>query len=178
MCGTVVVTSNLQSFFCFFFVHKKEDSLTSFPTQSTPDGSILRLVPYSPTHLPPVQKRDIEQAWELAQTVRHAAPRQLFRFAGDTPLDLVIADPDAAAWAHAVDSAASLASPHGMSLCLRLLALVALMAQAAWLRDWFEISRGGAILKPALLQAAALSPLTQSGGFDETALRALLPHTS
>jgi len=101
VCGTVVVTSNLQSFFCFFFVHKKEDSLTSFPTQSTPDGSILRL-----------------------------------------------------------------------------LALVALMAQAAWLRDWFEISRGGAILKPALLQAAALSPLTQSGGFDETALRALLPHTS
>jgi hypothetical protein len=144
----------------------------AFATESAPDGSILRLIPLSPSDLPPVQKRDIEQAWELAQAVRHPAPRQIFRFCA---LDLVISDPDAAAWAQAVDGTANLATPHGMSLCLRLLALVALMAAQTWVRDWFTLARGGAIIKPALLQAAALAPLNPSGSFDETALRALLP---
>ena len=143
-----------------------------FTAESAPDGSIVRLIPYAPDQLPPVQKRDIEMAWELAKAVRHPGPKQIFRFCS---LDLVIADPDAAAWAQAVDATASLATPHGLSLCLRLLALVALMAEPILLRGWFSLSRGGATLSPALLQAAALAPLNASGGFDETALRALLP---
>jgi hypothetical protein len=143
-----------------------------FAAESAPDGSIVRLIPCAPDHLPPVQKRDIEMAWELAQAVRHPGPKQIFRFCA---LDLVIADPDAAAWAQAVDGTANLATPHGLSLCLRLLALVALMAAQSWVRDWFTLARGGAIIKPALLQAAALAPLNPSGSFDETALRALLP---
>jgi hypothetical protein len=152
-----------------------------FPAQTAPDGSILRLIPYAPSHLPLVAKGDLEQAWELAQHVKTPAPKQLFRFTrphNQPPLDLVLADPDAAAWAAAVDGTIGLATPHGLSVCLRLLALIALMAQAAWARDWFALSRGGANIKPALLHAAALSPLTESGNFDETALRALLPPAS
>ena len=71
-----------------------------------------------------------------------------------------------------------LTTPHGVSVCLRLLALVALMAQAGWARPWFALAPGGAEIRPELLQAAALAPLTDSGGFDETALRALLPLAS
>jgi hypothetical protein len=98
-----------------------------------------------------------------------------FRQAAAPPLDLVLTDTDAANWADAIDAISSLSTAHGISICLRLMALYELMATRPWAREWFTLSRGGLEFHPALLQAAALSPLTPTGGFAETSLQALLP---
>lgn len=133
----------------------------------------------SPAALPCVSKRDLEQAWEIAQAGGAVAPPALkFRFAASPPVELVVADKDAAAWVAALERRFGLSSPHHVSVCLRLLALVALMARAGWARAWFALTREGAEIRPELLQAAALVRLNDAGGFDETALRALLPQTA
>ncbi len=142
-----------------------------------PGGVVLHLVPRLPPALPAVTARDIEQAWEATQPLT-AAPPRAFRFAGAVPLELRLADPDAAAWVAAVERSVGLTSLHGVSVCLRLLALIALMAHAAWLRPWFTLARDGAVIRPELLRAAAAVPLNEAGGFDETALAALMPCTS
>jgi hypothetical protein len=144
------------------------------PALEGPGGVVLHLVPRLPPALPAVAARDIEQAWEATQPAA-AAPPRAFRFDGPVPLELRLADPDAAAWVAAVERTVGLASLHGVSVCLRLLALIALMAQAAWLRPWFTLARGGAVLRPELLRAAAAVTLNEAGGFDETALKALMP---
>jgi hypothetical protein len=153
--------------------------MISVRTRFGPDGEVLHLVATPPAALPAVTKRDLEQAWEAAQqgSAGNAAPPRGFSFArpDDTPVELVLNDRDAAAWAVAVDRIADLSTLHGVSLCLRLLGLVELMSRAAWARAWFTLSRAGTEIAPALLQAAALVPLNEAGGFDEPALRALLP---
>jgi hypothetical protein len=123
-----------------------------------------------------VTKRDLEQAWEAAQAAK-AAPPRFFRFApaGAAPVELSLRDRDAAAWAASVERSTGLSTPYGVSICLRLLALVALMADAGWARAWFVLRRDGAKIRPELMHAAALVALNDSGGFDETDLRALLP---
>ena len=49
------------------------------------------------------------------------------------------------------------------------------MAEAEWARGWFELRRDGADIRREVWHAAALVTLNDSGGFDETDLRALLP---
>ncbi len=139
---------------------------------------MLHLLDTPPQALPSVSKRDIEQAWEAAQgVVARTVPPRGFHFAvpAQAPLALTLHDRDAVAWAAAVDAIADLSTPRGVSLCLRLLGLIELMSRAGWVRAWFSLGRAGAEIAPALLQAAALAPLNQNGGFDECALRALLP---
>ncbi|HQT65408.1 MAG: hypothetical protein B7Z75_09665 [Acidocella sp. 20-57-95] len=145
-------------------------------------GEMLHLIPFPPDQLPPVTKRDLEQAWEAARATalcHHGAPPNIhgFRFslADGPPLDLLLTDPDAACWTSGISTIADLATAHGISVCLRLLALFSLMSHAAWTRPWFTLKRDGLEFNSALLQAAALAPLTPTGGFAETALRALLP---
>ncbi len=150
-------------------------------TEYAPDGKILHLIPHSPGGLPAVTKRDLEQAWEVARATALApGPPPAthgfrFRHEGETPLDFVITDRDAASWAGGIDGIADLSTAHGVSVCLRLMALIDLMSRADWTRHWFTLNRAGLEFHPALLTAAALTPLTQTGGFAETALRALLP---
>ena len=141
-----------------------------------PAGTLLHLISAPPSALPTVTGRDLEQAWEAAQ-LSGAAPPRFFRFAtaGGEPVDLLLQDRDAAAWAAAVERSAGLSSPHGISVCLRLLALVALMAEAGWARAWFVLRRDGAAIRPELWHAVALVTLNDRGGFDEPDLRALLP---
>jgi hypothetical protein len=148
-------------------------------TAQGPAGVVLHLISAPPSALPTVTRRDLEQAWEAAQ-VTGAAPPRFFRFAqaGGPPVELRLQDRDAAAWAAAVERSAGLSTPHGISICLRLLALVALMAEAEWARGWFDLRRDGADIRPELWHAAALVTLNDSGGFDETDLRALLPEQS
>jgi len=150
-------------------------------TQTTADGKIFRLIPNPPAGLPAVTKRDLEQAWEAAHSAA-SAPAPLtathgFRFQNGTaaPLDFILTDRDAASWAGGIDNIADLSTAHGVSVCLRLMALVELMSRAVWTRPWFTLTRAGLTFHPALLTAAALTPLTETGGFVETALRALLP---
>ncbi len=64
-----------------------------------------------------------------------------------------------------------LATTRGLSLCLRLLALVDLLAHATWARPLFRLARDGAEFHPALLRAAASQPLTQDARFDEAGFR-------
>jgi len=143
----------------------------------TRDGCMTYLVTLGTEQLPAVAGRDLRAAWDAA---RDAAARdawgvaRAFRFQRQDgeATDLVLADADACAWAGAIDARAGLATAHGLSLCLRLLALVELIATASWAAALCEFRRDGAALHPALLDAAGRLPLTSEGRLDETLMRA------
>jgi hypothetical protein len=144
--------------------------------RASADGALTYLVNLPPEAVPPVRARDLEAAWEVA---RQAAMRQLwgparlfrFRRPDGSAIDLALADPGACCWAAAVDSAAGMSNLHGMSLCLRLLALVDLLAGARWAGGLFTLRRDGADIDPALLRAAATAPLTRDARFDPEFMR-------
>jgi hypothetical protein len=71
-----------------------------------------------------------------------------------------------------VDRTVGLGSTLGLSLCLRLLALVDLLASARWARALVALRRDGAEIDPTLLHAAATLPLTREARFDEIRVRA------
>ncbi|MGC9269122.1 hypothetical protein [Acidiphilium sp.] len=149
------------------------------PREIADDGTELHLVPILPPHLPRVSRRDLERAWDAARHAAHRGepgPTRGFRFAApaSTGVAIVLRDPDARAWAASVDRIADLSTPHGISLCLRLLGLVALIGDATWLAPYVTIRRDGAALDTALLTAAATTRLTATGGLDENQMRALL----
>ena len=141
-----------------------------------PDGSITYEVDTPPEALPAVRQRDLKRAWYAA---REAALSQQwgvvrgFRF--DRPdgshTDLALADRDARCWAGAVDRTVGIASGYGLSLCLRLLALVELLARARWALPLLRLEPDGADLHPALLRAAANVELNADARFDEASFR-------
>jgi hypothetical protein len=63
---------------------------------------------------------------------------------------------------------------YGLSVCIRLLALVDLLARARWADSFCLLQRDGAELHPVLLRAAASTPLTAEARFDETGFRGRL----
>ena len=143
------------------------------------DGTLTYLVDLSPQALPPVRSRDLAAAWEAAREAATGAgwgAQRLFRFrgAGGGTTDLALHDRDARCWAGAVDGTVGMQTSYGLSLCLRLLALVDLLARASWTASLFRIGRTGAALHPALLSAAATAQLTPDARFDETGFRARL----
>jgi hypothetical protein len=147
-----------------------------------PHGEILHIIDQPAAQLPSVTRRDLEQAWDAAQAGGAHGPSRAFRFAaagaapGGAPgVELVLTDADATAWAGALDQVMDLSTTRGVSICLRLLALVEAMGRAEPLRRFFAPSRRSFEIHPALLQAAALAPLNETSGFDETALLTLLP---
>jgi len=135
-------------------------------------GNRLYLVAMAPDAMPPVRKRDVELAWEAA----HMAARDGrwgeplgFRFVrpDGSHAEMLLVDANAACWAAAVDRMLGLGTITGMSLCLRLLALVDLMTRARWLDGLHRMRHGAAELDVALLRLAAAAPLTREGGFDD-----------
>ena len=143
---------------------------------SARDGTLTYLVDLPPEALPPVRGRDLAAAWDAAREAADGAAwgeARLFRFCrpDGTVTDLALADEDARCWAGAVDQTVGMQSSYGMSLCLRLLALVDIMARAPWLASLFQIGRAGARLHPALLSVAATAELTADARFDETGFR-------
>ena len=138
---------------------------------------ITYLVQASPASLPPVLLRDLASAWDIA---RHAAldgaaasVSRGFSFArpdGGTT-HLALPDRDAQCWAQAVDRRLDLSSIYGLSVCLRLLALIGLLAHTPWARERVRLHGGGAEVDPALLRLAARAKLTDEAGFDEGAFR-------
>ena len=143
------------------------------------DGTLTYLVDLPPQALPPVRGRDIEAAWDAARNAAHAtiwgaARRFRFRGADGSFTDFALADRDACCWAGAVEDTVGMGSSYGLSLCLRLLALVDLLARAGWSRGLFSLGAGGAELHPALLRTAATEPLTAEARFDESGFRARL----
>src|SRR5436309_72482 len=103
--------------------------------QASRDGTVSYLVDVPPEALPVVRRRDLAAAWDAARAAATAAdwgtPRFFrFRRADGTSTDLALADPDACCWAGAVDMTVGMNTSYGLSLCLRLLALVDLLATA------------------------------------------------
>ena len=142
-------------------------------------GALTYAVPLPPERLPPVAPADLLAAWSLAR--RAAAlelwgPPRLLRF--DRPdgeaTEIAIADADAGCWAEAIDEGYDLQSLPGLALCLRLLALVEVLARVPALAPLFEVTPDGIELHPALLEAAAKLPLDAGARFDESAIRRLL----
>ncbi|MGI4976360.1 MAG: hypothetical protein ACRYG6_05395 [Janthinobacterium lividum] len=146
--------------------------------RATPDGVLTYLVDLPPEDLPPVRGRDLEAAWAAAGELARAArrgPSRVFRFRGrgGESVDLALTDPDACCWARAVDQTVGMGHSYGLSLCLRLLALVELLGRAAWAGGRAAIGGGP---HPALLSAAGAVPLTPDLRLDEPGLRARLSH--
>ncbi len=143
------------------------------------DGTLTYLVDAAPEALPPVRSRDLEAAWDAARaaaTLSEWGTPRMFRFrqADGSTTDLALSDQDARCWAGAVDQTTGMQTPYGLSLCLRLLALVDLLARAPWTGVLCRIGRAGAALDPLLVRTAATAPLTNQAGFDEAAFRAKL----
>ena len=148
----------------------------------SPEGALAYAIPFPPEATPPVRPQALLDAWDAARAAADAgrfgpARRFLFYRAEDGPLALDIADPDARCWAEAVDATAPLDRAQGLALCLRLLALIDLLAHAAWTRGLFVLAQDGPEFHPALLAAAAAAPLDASARFDAARLRTQLAAT-
>ena len=144
-----------------------------------PDGSVTYLIALPPEALPPVARRDLERAWDTARRAALAeqwGAVRVFRFVrpDGAHSDLILADRDASCWAGALDAAFGMATRQGLSLCLRLLALIDLLSHSPWAVPLLRLARDGAAPDPALLQAAATEPLTPDARFDESGFRARL----
>jgi hypothetical protein len=153
--------------------------MTDIPTISvatTQEGALTYLVTSPPSALPPVHGRDLAAAWDAArEAARDAAwgAARLFRFRlpDGSFTELALADRDARCWADAVDHTVGMSTSYGMSLCLRLLALVDLLARAPWAAGLLAFDAGLAVLHPALLRLAANAPLSTDARFDEAQFR-------
>jgi hypothetical protein len=144
-----------------------------------PNGLVTYLVDLPPEALPSVRRRDLERAWYAAREAalsEHQGAVRGFRFnrPDGSHTDLALADRDARCWVDAVDRTVGIANASGLSLCLRLLALIDLLAHAPWARSLFHLARDGAEFHPALLKAAASLPLTPDARFDEAGFRVRL----
>jgi hypothetical protein len=145
----------------------------------SPDGLMTYLVDLPPEALPSVCRRDLERAWYAAREAaiaEHQGAVRGFRFnrPDGSHTDLALADRDARCWVGAVDRTVGIGSAPGLSLCLRLLALIDLLARAPWARSLFHLARDGAEFHPALLKTAASQPLTRDARFDEVGFRTRL----
>ena len=144
------------------------------------NGVALYLIGVAPDQLPPVRTRDLAAAWDAARAAaldEEWGAARLFRFAPpdappDTPaFDLALVDADACCWTQAVAATQGLGHTYGISVCLRLLGLVHLLADAAWARPLFAIGRDGTRIAPALLAAVAAQRLTADARLDQAAVR-------
>ncbi len=144
------------------------------------DGALVYVVEQPLEQLPAVRGRDIELAWDAAReaalSARPGAVRAFrFRRADGGFTDLAFADREACCWAAAVDATAGMTTSYGLSICLRLLALVDLLCRARWAIGLLKLERDAAALHPSVLRAAASTPLTADARFDEARFRARLP---
>ena len=129
------------------------------------DGTLAYAVALGPEDLPPVPARDLEAAWEAARTVQAGeAVRRVFRFEGEAgPLDVSLGSEAARRWAAGADVVTGLHTCRGVSLCLRVLALVELMAHSP---------ERASSRQPALLRAVAAARLTADGQLDPASIPA------
>ncbi|MCB8879303.1 hypothetical protein ACELLULO517_03585 [Acidisoma cellulosilytica] len=144
-----------------------------------PDHLLYR-VAVPPAAMPPVLLKELEAAWDAARAHSLSAnwgAQRSFRFqkSDGQIADFDLTDRDARCWAGAVDDVTNLATLGGVSLCLRLLALVQLLATAPWAKLYLSSKRDGTRIDPALMRAAARADLTDDARFDEVSLRRNLP---
>jgi hypothetical protein len=135
------------------------------------DGTLTYLIDHPPSDLPAVRGRDLQAAWDLARDAAHRAAWSVgraFRFRTQDGgwTDLALHDADARCWAGAVDRAVGMQTAYGLSVCLRLLALIEFLARTPWTAGLIDLSHE-AELHPALLRLAAEARLTDDATFDE-----------
>jgi hypothetical protein len=140
-------------------------------------GALTYFVGLPPEKLPPVHSRDLLRAWDAAHqaaTAQNWSVPRAFRFHREdgTIVNVTLTDPDARCWAGAVDETMGMHTTYGLSLCLRLLALIELLTRAPWVPGLLALEPDGAELHPALLRIAATMPLAGDARFDETGFRA------
>jgi hypothetical protein len=145
-------------------------------TGAAADGTPTYLIDHALSDLPAVRVRDILAAWDVAR--RHAgrsppAYAVRFRRADGAWGQLCLRDRDALRWADAADRLMGMHTSYGLSVCLRLLALIDLLARAPWAPAFVDL-RGEVSVHPRLLRLAAESRLTDDAGFDEPRFERLL----
>ncbi len=157
----------------FRIVTARDAPPAAIEVAAAPDGRLCYAVQGAPAALPAVCPRDLLACWtdahRLAASGVWGAARQFRFLTHPAPIDIALADPDARCWADAVDARASLATRYGLSLCLRLLALVDLLTHSPQARALVAFDAGEAELHPRLVAAAAAQPLNveaRFGGFD------------
>jgi hypothetical protein len=158
---------------------RSPDAPPAVQVAADPDGAVVYRVATPPEGLPAVRSRDLAAAWDAAREAARSADwgsATRFRFdrIDGTSTELALADRDARCWATAVGRVAALRTPYGVSLCLRLLALVDLLARARWAAGLLAFEAGLIRLHPALLRLASASPLSPEGLFDESSFRSAL----
>lgn len=143
------------------------------------DGTLIYRIRHAPSELPAVRGRDILAAWDGASDAaiagaRGARRRFQFCYPEGGVVSLAVTDRDARCWAAASDRLIGMHTSYGVSVFLRLLALIDLLARWPGLRGLRDVRR--AIERnPLLLRLAAEACLTDEAGFDETGFRPLLP---
>jgi hypothetical protein len=149
-------------------------------TTAAPSGVVTYLISAPPEALPAVLPRDLDRAWHHARAAALAdtsGPALLFRFLrgeDEAPTDLALTDNDARCWAEAVDAASGLQNVGGLSVCLRLLALIDLLGRESWAAKLIVINRDGAEISADLLREAATTPLNREARFDGAVIQARL----
>lgn len=148
-------------------------------TVQLPSGTVTYLVDLPPESLPLVRVENLAGAWDLTRDTASDAAwgvGRLFRFRRPDGImtNLALSDEDACCWASAVDATIGIGTNHGLSPCLRLLALVGLLGRTSWLASLFRIARGGAMLHSVLLSIAASALLDVEARLDEALFRARL----
>ena len=154
--------------------------MSRFDFSRDASGRITILVTCPIQDLPAVRPAELKQAWDTASV----AVRQGLRLTDNDPyglafkdrsgqsVDLIFHDSDAHLWAVAIHRAFDLSTIKGLSLCLRMLALYQLMAGQSWARCCFKVDKNRPItIENRLLREAALTNLTETGGFDQAALK-------
>jgi hypothetical protein len=139
------------------------------------DGTLTYLIDHPPSDLPAVRGRDLLAAWDQARDAAQRAAWSVvraFRFRGQDGgwTDIALRDRDAMCWAGAVDRTVGMETLYGISVCLRLLALIDFLARARWTSGLVDLSRDAA-LHPALVRLAAEARLTDEASFDEHGFR-------
>ena len=157
------------------------ESLPLVRVGATADGAVTYWVDLSPEALPPVRGRDLEAAWDAAREAAMASRWGLargfrFRRRDGSYTDLALSDRDARCWAGAVEKITGMHTSYGVSLCLRLLALIELLARVRWTTGLLRLRKTGAELDASLLRVAASAPLTAEARFDEMWFRDRLTH--
>jgi hypothetical protein len=142
---------------------RTDDAQGQFPVQ---------MIGTAPQGLPPVASKHLLAAWDLASDGARAGsgnPIRAFGFSpgAGQPTALMLADRDAACWAGAIGREMNFGTSYGLSICMRLLALVHLLGRQEWAARLALLPGQGIRLDPALLRAAAEAGLTEDAQFDE-----------
>ncbi len=148
------------------------ETLATVQVAAASDGATIYRLGIPPEGLPAVRGRDLAEAWDAAREAARKAEwgaETRFRFdrVDGSVTELALSDRDARCWAAAVEQVAALRTSYGVSLCLRLLALVDLLARAPWAVRLLTFEAGRVRLHPALLRLAAATPLSAEARFDE-----------